>query len=264
MDSPDLKIALVQTPLYWKDKVANLAMLEEKIWGMKEHADLIILPEMFPTGFSMDASELAEPMNLSVSKWMQQMASQTKSVITGSVIIKEDGNYYNRLLWVSPDGIIQHYDKRHLFRMVEEEKHFSPGTALPIFELKGWKICPQICYDLRFPVWSRNRVEHGTHMYDLVFYIASWPEARVAAWDALLRARAVENLAYAIGVNRIGVDGVGVTYNGHSGVYDFKGQELAFLDNQDKITLITLDKKTLDQYRSKFPAWMDSDKFSIL
>ena len=161
--SPELQIALIQTELYWKDKVANLAMLEEKIWGIEEQVDLIILPEMFATGFSMDAMELAEPMNLLVTKWMKQMATQRKAVVAGSVIISENQSFYNRLLWVTPDGGISWYDKRHLFRMASEDEIFTAGEKLPIFTLNGWKICPQICYDLRFPVWSRNQTLNGSH-----------------------------------------------------------------------------------------------------
>ncbi|WPR75684.1 amidohydrolase [Algoriphagus sp. NG3] len=261
--SSQLSIALVQTSLHWKDKVANLAMLEEKLWQIENGVDLIILPEMFPTGFSMDAAELAEPMNLDVCKWMRQMASQKKATIAGSAIIKTDGKYYNRLLWVNPDGMIQHYDKRHLFRMAEEDQTFSAGDRLPIFELKGWKICPQVCYDLRFPVWSRNRMINGEVGYDLIFYIASWPAARVSAWDALLPARAIENLAYSIGVNRVGEDGNGIVYNGHSGAYDYKGSELQHMGNSEKIALVKLDAKALDAYRQKFPAWLDADDFMI-
>jgi omega-amidase len=261
--SPDLHIAMVQTDLYWKDKVANLAMLEEKIWEIEGTIDLLILPEMFSTGFSMDAPELAEPMNLLVTKWMKQMASQLKCVVTGSTIISENQKYYNRLLWVSADGNISFYDKRHLFRMAEEEKVFSAGENLPIFDLKGWKICPQICYDLRFPVWARNRTNHGELAYDLIFYIASWPSTRVSAWDALLPARAIENLAYSIGVNRIGVDGNEVSYNGHSAAYDFKGSKLINLEDREIIQVVKLEASELEAYRRKFPAWMDSDSFQI-
>ncbi|MEB2776904.1 amidohydrolase [Algoriphagus sp. D3-2-R+10] len=262
--APQLSIALIQTQLYWKDKVANLAMLEEKLWEIEKEVDLIILPEMFPTGFSMDAAELAEPMNLTICKWMQQMAEQKNATITGSAIIQVDGNYFNRLLWVSPDGMIQHYDKRHLFRMADEDHSFSAGDRLPIFELKGWKICPQVCYDLRFPIWCRNRMIDGQLAYDLIFYIASWPAARVSAWDALLPARAIENLAYSIGVNRVAEDGNGIKYNGHSAAYDYKGNSLGFLGEEEKFCIVTLDKLALDSYREKFPAWMDSDNFSIL
>jgi len=261
--SPDLSIALIQTDLYWKNKVANLAMLEEKIWGINQKTDLIILPEMFPTGFSMNASELAEPMNLGVTKWMKQMAAQTGSVITGSVIIQAGGQYFNRLLWVSPDGFIQHYDKRHLFRMADEDKTFSPGEKLPIFSLNGWKICPQVCYDLRFPVWSRNHQKDGEEAYDLIFYVASWPAVRISAWDSLLPARAIENLSYSIGVNRIGEDGNGISYNGHSAAYDFKGAKIAYLEELDEFQIVTLEAEKLEEYRKKFPAWMDSDDFLI-
>lgn len=261
--SSEIKIALVQTTLYWKDKVANLAMLEEKLWDIDEDVDLIILPEMFPTGFSMDAAELAEPMNLTICKWMKQMAAQKNATITGSAIIKVEGKYFNRLLWVSPDGMIQHYDKRHLFRMADEDQSFSAGERLPIFELNGWKICPQVCYDLRFPIWSRNSMVNGELGYDLIFYVASWPAARVSAWDALLPARAIENLAYAIGVNRVAEDGKGIIYNGHSAGYDFKGNQIEFLGESEKIIVLTLDAQALDSYREKFPAWMDSDNFSI-
>ncbi len=262
--SATLAIALVQTNLYWKDKVANMAMLEEKIWGMGQQVDLIILPEMFPTGFSMEAEELAEPMNLGVTKWMKQMAKQTGAVITGSAIISEGGTHFNRLLWISPDGNIQHYDKRHLFRMANEEKTFSPGTKTPIFDLKGWKICPQVCYDLRFPVWSRNRQSGDNMIYDLIFYIASWPAPRSSAWDKLLPARAIENLAYSIGVNRIGEDGNAIPYVGHSAAYDFKGENLIFMEEKEDIEIIKLNWEALDSYRKKFPAWMDSDKFELL
>ncbi|MDF2156967.1 amidohydrolase [Algoriphagus sp. CAU 1675] len=258
-----LKIALVQTDLFWKDKVANLAMLEEKIWEITEKPDLIILPEMFPTGFSMDARELAEPMNFTVTKWMRQLAVQTGAVITGSVIISEGGKFFNRLLWVAPDGKVHHYDKRHLFRMADEEKVYSSGGEVPVFELKGWKICPQICYDLRFPVWSRNRLKGEELAYDLIFYVASWPAARGAAWDALLPARAIENLSYSIGVNRVGTDGNSIAYNGHSAAYDFKGRQLVESGEKEGIFMVELDGEELLAYRDKFPAWMDSDSFLI-
>lgn len=261
--SSPLKIALIQADLFWKEKTANLSMFEEKIWEIGQKVDLIILPEMFPTGFSMDAEELAEPMNLTVCKWMQQQAAQTGAVITGSAIIKENKHFFNRLLWVEPDGKIQFYDKRHLFRMAQEEEHFDAGNRLPIFHLKGWRILPQVCYDLRFPVWSRNTHVNGHMAYDLVIYVASWPAPRVSAWDALLPARAIENLAYSIGVNRVGLDGNDVPYCGHSAVFDFKGTRLMDLGEEESKGVITLDGDSLVEYRKKFPAWMDSDRFSI-
>src|SRR5690606_7882392 len=262
--SPELRIALVQTDLHWEDKTANLAMLEEKIWGLKKKVDLIVLPEMFHTGFSMEAAKLAEPMNLTICKWMKQMAAQTKATITGSAIISEGGKYYNRLLWVGPDGYTEHYDKRHLFRMANEDHIFSPGLKLPVFNLKGWEICPQVCYDLRFPVWSRNGWETDVASYDVLLYIASWPAARISAWDALLPARAIENLSYAIGVNRIGTDGNGILYDGHSAAYDFRGSKIGDLNEGDEIQIVTFSAENLQEFRTKFPAWKDADEFRIL
>ena len=262
--NPDLRVALVQTDLHWQDKTANLALLEEKIWSLKNSCDLIVLPEMFATGFSMESALLAEPMNLQVHKWMKQLAAQTGSVITGTVIISEGGNYYNRLLWVMPDGTTQHYDKRHLFRMANEDASFAPGEQLPIFSLKGWKICPQICYDLRFPIWARNHWNSGNAAYDLLFYVASWPAARISAWDTLLPARAIENLSYCLGVNRVGIDGNQIAYTGHSAAYDFKGERLVDLGEKDQIQVVSLSRSSLEEYRSKFPAWKDADNFTLL
>ena len=262
--NPDLRVALVQTDLHWQDKTANLALLEEKIWSLKNTCDLIVLPEMFATGFSMESALLAEPMNLQVHKWMKQLAAQTGSVITGTVIISEGGNYYNRLLWVEPVGTTQHYDKRHLFRMANEDASFASGTELPIFSLKGWKICPQICYDLRFPIWARNHWNSGNAAYDLLFYVASWPAARISAWDTLLPARAIENLSYCLGVNRVGIDGNQIAYTGHSAAYDFKGERLVDLGEKDQIQVVSLSRSSLEEYRSKFPAWKDADKFTLL
>ncbi|WP_143962342.1 amidohydrolase [Litoribacter populi] len=259
----NLKIALIQSDLYWKDKAANLAMFEEKIWSIKEQVDLIVLPEMFATGFSMDAQELAEPMNLHATKWLKQMAAQTKAVVTGSVIIKEEGHYYNRLLWVTPEGEVEHYDKRHLFGMAGEDEHFSRGEENIIVELKGWKLLPQICYDLRFPIWSRNWLKDGEPAYDVIFFIASWPAPRVNAWDVLLQARAMENVSYSFGVNRIGTDGNQVPYVGHTGAYTFKGETICFLEDREEISTITLEKEPLLAFRKKFPALEDADGFEI-
>ena len=261
--SPEIRIALVQTDLHWQDKTANLAMLEEKIWGLKGQTDLIILPEMFTTGFSMEAEKLAEPMNLTACKWMKQLAAQTQATLTGSVIITEGGKYYNRLLWVNPDGYVQYYDKRHLFRMAHEQETYSSGQKLPIFQLKGWKFCPQVCYDLRFPVWSRNGWDKGIARYDAVFYVASWPAARVSAWDTLLPGRAIENLSYSIGVNRVGRDGNGIQYSGHSAAFDFKGEKIVDLGEMDMVQVVSFSAQKLEEYRTKFPAWRDADEFTI-
>jgi omega-amidase len=260
---PNLKAALIQTKLHWKSSGANLAMLEEKIWTISDKVDLIVLPEMFSTGFTMDAEEMAEPMNFTACKWMKQMASQTGSVVTGSVIIKENGNFFNRLLWITPEGAVSWYDKRHLFRMANEDRHYSAGTSRKIFELNGWKILPQVCYDLRFPVWSRNKMSEERMEYDLVFYVANWPAPRTSAWDVLLQARAVENLSYCVGVNRVGKDGNDILYSGHSAAYDYKGERLAFSEEEEKVLVVDLEYQALETYRNKFPAWMDADSFEL-
>jgi len=261
----DLKVTLIQSPLHWQNADANLAMFEEKIWQIDDKTDLIILPEMFTTGFSMDSKDLAEPMNFKSYKWLRQMAEQTKAAITGSVIIKEDVKYYNRLIWMQPDGQHHIYDKRHLFRMANETDHYKPGDQKLIVEWRNWRIMPLICYDLRFPVWSRNTYLHDLHRmnYDLVLFVANWPAPRVSAWDILLKARAVENLSYSLGVNRIGTDGNEVEYLGHSGAYDFKGDQVTFLDNKEAIETITLSAQSLLKYRKKFPAHLDADHFML-
>ncbi len=259
----NLKIALIQSLLHWKSVGANLAMFEEIIWNIESKVDLILLPEMFSTGFTMDVAELAEPMNFTACKWMKQMAAQTGSVISGSVIIKDNGDFFNRLLWVTPEGIVSWYDKRHLFRMASEDAYFSVGTDRKIFILKGWKILPQVCYDLRFPVWSRNRSMEDGLEYDFSFYVANWPSPRSHAWDILLQARAVENLSYCAGVNRIGTDGNGISYSGHTSVYDFKGERVVFSENEEKVIVVDLEYDRLQAYREKFPAWRDADKFDL-
>lgn len=259
-----LNVALVQTDLYWKDKVANMAMLEEKISSIQEKVDMIVLPEMFTTGFTMEAGDVGEAMNLHTTRWLKQMARQSQALVTGSFVVQDAGKFYNRLVWVKPNGDIGHYDKRHLFRMAEEDDHYAMGTEQKIFEWKGWKIMPQVCYDLRFPVWSRNSLsDDGSLAYDLVFYVASWPAPRINAWDILLQARAMENLSYSLGVNRVGKDGNGVLYTGHSGAYNFKGETLSFSQEKEEILITELDYESLIEFRKKFPAWMDSDSFKL-
>jgi omega-amidase len=256
----DLKISLIQSGLHWESPDANMAMFEEKIWKISEQTDIIILPEMFSTGFTMNAKELAEPMNYKACKWMKQQAAQAKAVVTGSVIIKEDGKFFNRLLWAEPDGQLFQYDKRHLFRMAEEDRTFSAGNKKLIREVKGWKIFPLICYDLRFPVWSRNVANE----YDLLIYVANWPQARSAAWKTLLKARAIENLSYCAGVNRVGEDGKGIIYSGDSQVISYKGEELFNAGDQECIHTMSLSHDELRTFREKFPADLDADKFEIL
>ncbi|WP_420385525.1 amidohydrolase [Roseivirga sp.] len=254
----DLKLALIQSDIHWHEIGANLAMFEEKIWQIQEEVDVILLPEMFQTGFTMEHNGLAEPMNFNTFKWMRQMASQKNAVVCGSYIVKEDGQVFNRLLWMQPDGAFYKYDKRHLFRMANEHDHFDMGKDRLIVEWRGWKICPMICYDLRFPVWSRNvNLE-----YDLLLYVANWPAVRVNAWDALLKARAIENVSYTIGLNRVGKDGVGIEYNGHAGAYSPKGEVLTFSD-QEEILIVSLSGEDLLRFREKFPAQLDADRFEI-
>lgn len=254
-----LKITLIQTSLFWEDPVANRSMLEEKIWQTEE-ADLVILPEMFTTGFSMNAPELAEHMNFTTTRWLKQMAMQKKACIAGSIIVEEEKRFFNRLLWVDQEGNVDCYDKRHLFRMAGEENVYSPGEKLLIKEIKEWKICPLICYDLRFPIWSRN----VDNQYDLLIYVAEWPASRQQAWRCLLPARAVENLAYVAGINRVGTDGNNIDYAGDSGVWNFKGNCLLDMKDHQDFKTITLDKEDLENFRKKFPAWMDGDHFTIL
>ncbi|WP_028666889.1 amidohydrolase [Runella zeae] len=254
-----LTVALIQTALYWENPTANLAMLEEKIAEITQKVDLIVLPEMFTTGFSMKPEGLAEPMNLTTFKWMRQMAEQSGAVLTGSYIVQEKGQYFNRLLWMPPNGEYDYYDKRHLFRMGKEHEHYTEGQRRIIKEINGWRICPLICYDLRFPVWARNQ---GL-AYDVLLYVANWPAVRRGPWNTLLQARAIENLSYVLGVNRVGEDGHGVAHAGDSVVIDFKGDLLTDRDSAEKTVIYTLDKDALMSFRERFPAHMDADAFEI-
>lgn len=260
----DLTLTIIQTELHWQLPEANLAALEEKIWQINEDTDLIVLPEMFTTGFTMEAQAHAEPMNSRTFRWMKQLAAQTGAVITGSYIVQEGGNYYNRLIWMQPNGEYQHYDKRHLFRMANEHSHYSPGQKPIICEWKEWRICPMICYDLRFPVWSRNRTREDNQLaYDLLLYVANWPAARISAWDVLLQARAIENLSYVVGVNRVGIDGKGVDYNGHSALINPKGEILYKEERRQHICTQKLNAAELREFRKKFPAQLDADNFTV-
>lgn len=260
----ELKITLVQTEIHWHNIDANLAMLEEKIWQIGEETDLIILPEMFSTGFTNAVDQLAEPMNSKTFRWMKQQAMQTRAVVTGSFIAKEGTKYFNRLLWMEPDGTYAYYDKKHLFRMSKENDIFSSGKDLLIRNWKGWNICPLVCYDLRFPVWSRNRLkESGELAYDLLIYVANWPAPRSEAWLSLLKARAIENLSYVTGLNRVGEDGNQVAYNGNSAVVDGKGDLLFRQADKETIATVTLSKPDLTALRKKFPTYMDADDFTL-
>jgi omega-amidase len=261
----DLKVTIVQTDLHWEDPTANLAMLEEKIWRIGQSTDVIVLPEMFTTGFSMEARKLGEMMNMRTSKWMKQMADQTGALILGSFIASVHERYYNRLVWMEPGGQFKTYDKRHLFRMAEENHVYTAGESQLIGHWKNWRICPLICYDLRFPVWSRNRWNASLKRpsYDLLVYVANWPQVRIQAWDTLLKARAIENLSYVVGVNRVGTDGKGIDYNGNSAIIGPKGDTIFSGMEEEAVKTITLNANSLQAYRDKFPALIDADDFNM-
>jgi len=256
----ELKVVLIQAPLVWENPEANRDYFSAKIKEINNKAHLIVLPEMFTTGFTMNVEPLAETMDGVTIYWMKEIAAESGAAITGSIIITEDGNYYNRLLFVTPEGELFQYDKKHLFTLANEQDHYSPGTKKLIVEYKGWKICPLICYDLRFPVWARN-IEN----YDILIYVANWPEIRTKAWDVLLQARAIENMAYCIGVNRVGEDGKGFDYIGHSAVYDALG-EITSAQNFELENLFhtTLSKTHIEAVRSKLKFLNDKDTFLII
>jgi omega-amidase len=256
----DLVVSIIQSELHWEDIDANLAMFEEKIWQIDGKTDVIILPEMFSTGFSMSAKKLAEPMNSKTFRWMKQMAEQTGAVVCGSFIARESERFYNRFLWMNPDASFAYYDKRHLFRMAKEHETYSGGSKKIILSVKGWRIMPLICYDLRFPVYSR---QDSNLSYDCLIYVANWPERRSVAWNTLLRARAIENLSYVIGVNRVGKDGNGHSYSGDSSVIQPDGEILFTAKHIGIIKTITLKAELLETYRKNFPAFLDSDEFEI-
>jgi omega-amidase len=261
----DLRITIIQPEIHWQQIEANLADLEERIWQIRDMTHLIVLPEMFNTGFTMNVRDVSEPMNGRTFKWLKQMAAQTGAVVCGSYIIREKESYFNRLIWMQPDGHHFSYDKRHLFRMADENRFFSQGGSQLIVELNGWRILPLICYDLRFPVWSRNifMAEKNRLNYDLVLYIANWPAARIQAWDTLLKARAIENLCYAAGVNRTGKDGNGIDYNGHSAIIDPYGMDVLRVEEEQGMFSCILSGEKLQEFREKFPAYLDSDQFFI-
>jgi len=251
----DLKITLIQTEPVWEDIKGNIALFDEKINDISEETELIILPEMFTTGFSMNASSLAQDINGSSINWLQNKSRQINADIVGSIIFANNGMYFNRLLWAKPDGHLFTYDKKHLFRFAGEEKVYSAGVGNITVELNGWKIRPFICYDLRFPAWTRNI----KNQYDIAIFIANWPEKRSMHWKSLLQARAIENQCYVIGVNRVGTDGNGLFYSGDSSIIDPLGK-IIFHKNDKECTFTTvLSYNTLEEYKKAFPAWMDAD-----
>jgi omega-amidase len=258
-----LTITTIQSNLIWEEKAANLRMLEQKIAGIEEKTEIVVLPEMFNTGFSMRPEALAETMEGETVEWMKRVSRENGIVLTGSLMIEEAGNYYNRLVWMLPNGQYGHYDKRHLFAFGEEDKHYSPGNKRLIASVKGWKINLLVCYDLRFPVWARQKNTETGAEYDVLIYVANWPERRSHAWKTLLCARAIENQCYVVGVNRVGSDGKNIYYSGNSLVIDPLGQVLYHMADKEDVNTITLQKEMLEDVRSKFPFWKDSDSFNI-
>ncbi len=252
-----LSIAIIQTSLTWQDPEENRARFSEKMRTIEKGADLIVLPEMFTTGFTMTPEAIDEDEGIKTLQWMKFEAQTTKAAVVGSIPFYENGRYTNRLFFVEPNGNYQYYDKRHTFTLAGEHLMYASGKELLTVEYKGFKICPLICYDLRFPVWSRN-----TQDYDLLLYVANWPKPRVAAWDALLKARAIENMAYCIGVNRIGTDDNDHEYVGHSACYDALGTQLAF-SNKDEVLLAVINKENLISCRAKLPFLEDRDPFTL-
>jgi omega-amidase len=264
-----LTFTLIQTNLHWEDKAANLQMLEEKINSIQHPTQIIVLPEMFNTGFSMKPEEFAEDMNGLTVEWMKKMAAEKRVIVTGSIMASQaadDGStqYFNRLIWMLPNGQHGVYDKRHLFAYADEDKHYSAGTRRLIASVNGWKINLMVCYDLRFPVWARQQSTDGEPEFDVLIYVANWPERRVHAWKTLLTARAIENQCYVIGVNRTGNDGNSIYYSGHSMVIDAMGEVLYEKEHEEDIHTFTVSKEKLEEIRHKLPFLKDGDAFSIL
>lgn len=258
MDS--LRISIIQTDIIWENKQENLRLQEKKLQSLRGTTEIAVLPEMFSTGFSMQSSELAEPNSGITVTVLKQWASQFQMAICGSYIATDNGCFYNRAFFLTPDGEEFFYDKRHLFRMGREAEYFSAGNKRTVISYLGWNICLLICYDLRFPVWSRNI----NNEYDLLIYVANWPASRRLAWDTLLRARALENQCYVCGVNRVGTDGHHLSYNGGSKIYSALGTEIASLpDEEEGIRTAPLTLSALRQFREKFPAWKDADGFQL-
>ena len=259
----DLRVTLAQVDLLWQQPAANRARFEQLLAPLAGETDLVVLPEMFTTGFTMSPETVAEPEQGETVAWMRDVAQHLNAAVTGSVATRQtNGAYCNRLVWMQADGQYAEYDKRHLFRMANEHRHYAAGNRRLMVELKGWRLCPLVCYDLRFPAWSRNAVdiEQG---YDVLIYVANWPERRRYAWQSLLPARAIENLSYCIGVNRVGVDGNEIAYAGDSAALDFMGRPLVESSEAEHVTTLKLNYAALKQFRYKFPAYLDADRFEL-
>ncbi len=263
----NLRVTLVQPDLQWEDPTANCRHLDALLGDMSgSDTDLIVLPEMFATGFTMNSREMAEPMERSQSvAWLRDQAVNRQCVVTGSVAVLDNGEYFNRLIWATPDGSLTHYDKRHLFRMAGEHERYGMGSQRAIVELKGFRLLLSVCYDLRFPVWLRQQPDDEEHFeYDALLCVANWPAPRRQPWRTLLQARAIENLCYVIGVNRVGEDAKKLSYAGDSMLIDFKGE--ALIDEPRDTPFVrtgVLDLEALTEFREKFPAWMDADRFRV-
>jgi omega-amidase len=258
-----LTVTTIQTNLYWEDKPANLEMLEKKINSITEKTEVVILPEMFSTGFSMHPELLAEKNDGDTMQWMKKIASEKKIILTGSIIIEEDGNFFNRSIWMLPNGQYGCYDKRHRFAFAGEDQKYTAGKKRLIASLKGWKINLQVCYDLRFPVWTRQQQNENGLEYDVLIYVANWPERRIIAWKTLLQARAIENQCYVIGVNRTGIDGNEIYHSGDSMIIDPLGEIVYHKQHDEDIFTMTLHREKLEEVRAKFPFWKDADHFHI-
>lgn len=262
MNTADLlKITMVQSNLFWEDKRTNLQQFSRRIFDISEPTDIIVLPEMFSTGFTMNSAKLAETMDGFTVNWMKEMALVKGAAICGSLIIFENNKYYNRFLFVEPNGNIQFYDKAHLFRMAEENKYYFSGSSRLSIDYKGWRIAPFICYDLRFPIWLKRTEKFD---YDLLLIVASWPQKRIAHWQALTQARAIENQCYLVAVNRVGEDANQISYNGQSALYNPQGKLLNELTNEEFETTFTIQLPELKTYRKAFPVWLDDDNFEII
>jgi predicted amidohydrolase len=262
---------LIQSSLFWEDKGANLDMLAQKIRSIVEPTEIIVLPEMFNTGFSMQPEKMGETMDGPTLDWMRRLSAEKKAILTGSLIIEENGKYFNRLIWMMPNGQLGYYDKRHLFAFAGEDQHYTPGNKRLIASVKGWKINLQICYDLRFPVWARQQLNNAVEQedavnkeYDILLYVANWPEKRNHAWKTLLTARAIENQCFTIGVNRVGVDGNNIAHSGDSMLVGPLGEVLYHCAYEEAVFHIRLQKEEVNNTRERFPFWKDADDFTIL
>jgi omega-amidase len=267
-----LTLTGIQADLYWEDKSANLRQFEAKINAIQEKTEVIVLPEMFSTGFSMQPEKMAETMDGESVRWMKRVAATKKVVLTGSLVIEEGGSYFNRLIWMLPNGQCGHYDKRHLFAFSGEDTRYRPGNKRLIASVNGWKINLLVCYDLRFPVWSRQAPSPAVQPaaselagleFDLLVYVANWPERRSHAWKSLLIARAIENQCYVLGVNRVGEDGSKIYHSGDSALVDPLGKLLYSKADEQDVFTHTIHKKDLEDIRHKFPFWKDADRFVI-